>query len=371
VTIAVRWIHSLAELRALGQRYDRMVLDAGPAGLFYQLGWIERAWPYFHIKLGGSLAFLVATRGAEIVGVAPLALRNKDWAHAKQRVLQVVGGTNDELDNWVPEILTAGVDRAECMRALGDGIAASSWDLLELRLLRDETAGLIGASFPGISSVVDPLATPRVALDGGWAEYRAKLPKRLTRMLDRGHKRAREEGVTVVHEVTTGVPAERRADAELLHRARQDQIRQSGRARSSPFDEPASRAVFWRLMDWATEQGHLRAHWMSVGGKLAAFILALHHAGTTYAYFNAIDPAADRFSPGNLVLAAMIEREATDHGAKIVDLMAGANLTKSLFATEEVTNRDLAMVNPARVIARAKDGWIRGAKALMAARKAR
>ena len=40
-------------------------------------------------------------------------------------------------------------------------------------------------------------------------------------------------------------------------------------------------------------------------------------------------------------LAGLIEREATEHGAAVIDMMAGANLTKSLFATEELTNTRL------------------------------
>jgi hypothetical protein len=45
----------------------------------------------------------------------------------------------------------------------------------------------------------------------------------------------------------------------------------------------------------------------------------------------------------------MIEREATEHGAVVIDLMAGANLTKTLFATEELALTNLSVVNPTNV----------------------
>ncbi len=45
--------------------------------------------------------------------------------------------------------------------------------------------------------------------------------------------------------------------------------------------------------------------------------------------------------------------------------MVGANLTKSLFATEELTNTQLTVVNPHRLRASASDMWIRAAGALV------
>ena len=62
----------------------------------------------------------------------------------------------------------------------------------------------------------------------------------------------------------------------------------------------------------------------------------------------------------------LIEREATEHGAVVIDMMIGANLTKSLFATEELTNTRLSVVNPHRLRARASDLWVRTARAIAA-----
>ena len=182
------------------------------------------------------------------------------------------------------------------------------------------------------------------------------------RILERGRKRASEDGLSVVHEVTPNVPAERRAEAEAIHRARQRQIRASGRARSSPFEDLDAQRVFWGLVDLATSQGRLRAHWLRLGDRTAAYVFALRHAGTTFAYFNAIAPAANRYHPGSLILAGMIEREATDHGAVVVDMMAGANLTKTLFATEELANTHLSVVHPGQLRSMATDAWIRVAR---------
>ena len=96
MSIQARWIRSIDELRALGPRYDTMVLAAGEAGLFYQLGWLERVWPYYQSRHGGTLSFLVAEQRGELVALAPLMIVTKSWAHARQRVLRFIGGTQDE-----------------------------------------------------------------------------------------------------------------------------------------------------------------------------------------------------------------------------------------------------------------------------------
>ena len=369
MTLHAHQVTSIDGLSAFGPRYDAMVLAAGDAGLFYQREWLQRVWPYYQSRLGATLWFLVAEQGGELMGLAPLALRTKDWAHARQRVLGFVGGTWDELDNWMPGFLFASreaSEQASVMTLFAETIARHRWDLLELRFVRPScpSPAVLRSRFPGLDDTVDRLTTPRARFEDGWAPYWAGRSKRLLRILDRGRKRAVEDGVSVVHEVTPDVPAARRGEIEAIHQARQVQVRESGRARSSPFEDAEARQVFWSLIDWASAQGHVRTHWLRIGDRTAGYVIALHHAKTTFAYFNAIDPAAERYHPGSLILADMIEHEATQQGAAVVDMMAGANLTKTLFATEELPLRNLSVVNPAQPLARAKHGLIRMAREL-------
>jgi CelD/BcsL family acetyltransferase involved in cellulose biosynthesis len=368
--ITTHWVRSIDELQAIGPRYDEMVLAAGDAGLFYQREWLARAWPYYQARVGGSLRFLIAEHQGTPVALAPLALRQEGWAHARRRVLGFIGGTWDELDNWMPAFLFATSrpdERADMMAALVDAIEKEPWDLLDLRFMRDScpSHAVLRARFAALRATSDRLTTPRARLEGGWSRYWSSRSKRLLRMVERGRARAAEDGLNVVHEVTMNVPVERRGEVEAMHRARQQQVRATGRARSSPFEDPGAQRVFWSLIDWATSRGQLRAHWLRLGDRTAAYVIALHHAGTTFAYLNAIDPAAERYHPGSVVLAGLIEREALAHGAMVIDMMMGANLTKSLFATEELTNTTLSVVNPQRLRATASDLWIRAARALV------
>ena len=369
MSIHTHWVTSIDDLKALGRRYDDLVHSAGDGGFFYQVGWLERAWPYYSAKLGGTLSFLIAEQGGELVGLAPLVLVTKDWIHARQRVLGFIGGTWDELDNWMPGFLFATPVPAEqehIASVFAETIARGRerWDLLDLRLLRNSSAGheALQTQFHGIETSVYGLTTPRARLESGWPSYWTSRSKRLKRILDRGRKRAAEDGLRLKHEVTPDVPAARRDELERIHLARQTQVRATGRARSSPFEDPLGREVFWSLIDWATSRGQLRAHWLRLGDRIAAYVLVLHHSKTSFAYFNAIEPTAERYHPGGLVLAGMIEREATEHGALIIDLMVGANLTKTLMATEELSHTQLTVVNPYRLRSRAKRAWIRAAR---------
>ena len=252
-------------------------------------------------------------------------------------------------------------EQAHIMSAFAEAIERRRWDLLELRFVRATCPSheVLRPRFPGLRATPDPLVTPRARLESGWAPYWAGRSQRLMRILERGRKRAAEDGLRLVHEVTLDVPIERRAEAEAIHQARQDRIRASGRLRNSPFEDPHATLVFWSLADWAAARGQLRVHWLRLGDRTAAYVIVLHHAGTTFAYFNAIDPAAERYHPGSLVLAGMIEREVKEHGAVVIDMMIGANLTKTLFATEELAHTHLSVVNPHQLRSRAKDAWIR------------
>ena len=62
------------------------------------------------------MCFLIAEHHNGPVALAPLVLRTKGWAHARQRVLGFLGGTWDELDNWMPAILVATQDPDERRR---------------------------------------------------------------------------------------------------------------------------------------------------------------------------------------------------------------------------------------------------------------
>lgn len=369
MSIHARWVTSIDELRAFGQRYDAMVLAAGDAGLFYQLGWLERAWPFYQDRLGGTMSFLIAEQRGELVALAPLALTTKNWTHARQSVLGFIGGTWDELDNWMPGFLFATRDPGEqlnIMNVFAETIAQRRWDLLDLRLVRDSCPchETLRTRFPGLRATPDPKTTPRARLEAGWSPYWAGRDKRLLRILRRGRKRADGDGLSIAYAVTPDVPVERRGEIEAIHRARQDQIRASGGMRSSPFEDPHARQVFWSLVDWAASQGQLRTHWLRLGDRTVAYVIVLHHAGTTFAYFNAIDPAAERYHPGSLILAEMIQYEATEHDAVVIDMMLGANLTKTLFATEDLAHRHLSVVNPSQPWSGAKDAWIRVAREL-------
>ncbi len=374
MTIRVRLITSPTELTALGERYERMVLAAGPSGMFYRADWIERVWPYYRQQHGATIAFLLAERGSDLVGLAPLQLRTKDWKHAHQRVIEFLGATHDELDNWSPGFLFADPDpreQSECVEAFIALLLDHSraWDLIDLRLVPNTcpTRQALRAALPGLIEVENPIQKAVVRLDCGWAAYRASRKKRLLRMLDRGERRLSEDGVRVTYDVSTSVTPERMRTVETIHRARQNQLRAVDYPRNSPFDNLSSASVFWSLVATAEAHSHLRAHWLLFNGRPAAFILAMSHAGTTFCFFNAIAPAADKYHPGNLLLARFIEHESTHHGVTLVDLMPGPNLSKELFSTEMQSYVQIQVPNPKHLLARTRCGWVKNAKQVRAA----
>lgn len=164
LTIRVRLIRQPTELTALVERYERMVLIASPSGMFYRADWIERIWPYYRQKHGATLAFLLAERGTDLVGLAPLQLRTKSWRHAHQRVVEFFGATHDDIDNWLPGFLLADPDprqQAEYVEAFIAFLLEHSHtcDFIDLRLIPDTcpTRHTLRAAFRGLMEVENPI----------------------------------------------------------------------------------------------------------------------------------------------------------------------------------------------------------------------
>ena len=371
--VRVRWIGSTAELKALGERYDRFVLAASPLGMFYRSAWIECVWPYYEAQEGGKLAFLVAEKGDEIVGLAPLQIKTRRWVYANQRVFTFLGGTGDELDNWVPQFLFADTrpeEQAACARALVESILAHSneWDELNFGTFPEDcpSRSALRAALPVNQESNCLNQIPIARLDDGPEPYFRSRGKRLTRMLVRAERRLDEDGVSAIFAVETQLSAERKGAVEAIHLARQNQLRAGGEPRTSPFDDSASAAVFWRLMAIAETCGHLRAHWLLLDGVPAAFVLAMCHADAAVLFLNAFSPEAEKYHPGVLLLSRLIDHEAKLQRTKLIDFMAGSNLAKELYATHMRSLGSFRAENPINRLARVRSGVARNVGMLRA-----
>ena len=133
-------------------------------------GWNARG-PITTPASEGRCCFLIAERQRALVALAPLVLRTERWSHARRRVLGFIGGTWDELDNWMPAFLFA---TSDATRAGGDHGRVGGRHRAESR----GTCSTCGSSgtrapvmpscardFPALRATPDRLTTPRARLE--------------------------------------------------------------------------------------------------------------------------------------------------------------------------------------------------------------
>src|SRR5438067_6726029 len=155
---------SEAELAALADGWDDLVLAAPRPSPFMLHGWLLEWWRHFGD--GGELAVQVARRDGTLVAALPLCTR----ARHGMRVTEFVGGRASAL----ADLLLADGDGEKTARALVTRADDHPHDLADLFGLPAESR-LAAAAAPGRLRLVERIEAPVLDLSGGWDEvYRAK-----------------------------------------------------------------------------------------------------------------------------------------------------------------------------------------------------
>lgn len=358
-----RWISSLDELLSLGEAYDRFVIRAGDYGLFYLRDWVRRIWPFYGAG-GDQLAFLLAERDGEPVGLAPLQLQNQGWKHAGLRRLFFFGDVDSSLLNGTPDFLIPDpCDLKPCVQAFAALLAEHSgrWDLLDLNMVSENAPFLapLVECLPGGRRRLIDLSTPAADLTGGEDTYSASLSSHLRKRLDYQMRKLLRELPEARFSMTPTISPERITRLAALHRQRQSAMRQAGRHwRHSLFDDPLQTRVYADLLDWAGRQGHTRHYWLETGEQIEVFLLCFHAGSTLFYHLTAMTDRIGEYSGGLLLLHWMIEQEALNHGTRLVNMLPGINLTKQRLANRVTPLCQWRAVNPCRALSRLRCGLL-------------
>ena len=144
-------------------------------------------------------------------------------------------------------------------------------------------------------------------MEGGWDAYERRLSGRIRRDVARRWRRLEEQGAVSL-EVADG--------AEQLEQLLEEGFRlePSGwkaRRGTAIASSDETRRFYSELAAWAEAQGWLRLSFLRVGGEAVAFQYALEASGVYYFLKGGYDPAYSRFSPGKLLVFALLERAFT------------------------------------------------------------
>jgi CelD/BcsL family acetyltransferase involved in cellulose biosynthesis len=277
-----------SDLPALAKEWDDLAarLRAIP---FLYAGCISAWWSAFG---SGDLELLTVRREGRLVGVVPL----------QRRSARLRSPTNSESSDFG---LLA--EDGEARAALADAVLGRGGRSLELERLDaegDDVPALRAAAgahrYRLLERVVE--RAPYLQLEGDFETYFRSRSKNLTGSLRRRRRRLGEEGAVEV-EVADG--QERRAELLREGYALEDSGWKQDTAIASRED---ARRFYDGLADWAAQRGILRLAFLRVDGRAVAFQLALEDDGVFYYCKAGYDSAYNRFSPGTLLFAALLER---------------------------------------------------------------
>jgi CelD/BcsL family acetyltransferase involved in cellulose biosynthesis len=241
---------------------------------------------------------------------------------------------------------------------------AQAWDVLDLEALAGDsniTFSLSGAF--GHYHVVQELPCPYTLLPPTWEEFaqghltsshRWEIRNR-RRRLERDHPS--QVGFTRVRDAAD-LPAAFDALAAL------HQKRWHGKGQGSSFDHESFRGFHRELAALALERDWLRLYLIKVGTQVIAVEYAFLYRGTLFGYATAFDPAWGDYSPGQLLMAFVVE-DAIGEGVRELDLGRGTFDYKFRWADRQRIDRHVLLsASPTGHLWAYGGTWLRRGKTL-------
>jgi len=270
------------------------LVDRADASPCLRPGWFEAWWRAFG---AGRLEILAVRRDGRLVAVLPLTGR---------------GGRRDgpcNNETWMAGLVA---EDAAAAHDLGRALFARGLRRVTLRRLRSAHPGLTELTATARDAGYRTLVatnerSPYLDLSGTWEECVRGLSKNVRGDLGRQRRRLAEHGEVTV-EVHDGIE---RLDDLLAEGFRVEASGWKGEQHTAVLSRPQLRHFYTDLARWAAPRDLLRLAFLRVDGRAAAFFLCFETERVFYTAKVAYDAELARFSPGKVLLAAMIERAFT------------------------------------------------------------
>jgi len=316
------------EISSLEADWNRLSETAELPNVFMTFGWF-RAWnqrlaqedPHRRPNI------LVLRRDQEVVGISPFVLRICSRFGFVVRKIEFVGNNYADHNDFV-----LGGDAPGQIEAVARFLAQTSdeWDLVELRDLREA-----GGQIPRIESALsranllhrilpEQEGCPYLPLDADSSTWMSNLSAHVRRTLRKGMERANAEGLRVrIIENPHQVPGLLEELIDLEH----------GKHKSAgPFIGKYPE-VFHSLFDALGTRGWLYVALLEQGSDPVAFQLGFRCGNKLWDYAKAYDRSFSRFSPGTLLVRAILDY-GFSHGYKEYDFLRGEEPYKMVWGPE-------------------------------------
>jgi CelD/BcsL family acetyltransferase involved in cellulose biosynthesis len=323
-----RSITSLQELNGLVSEWTNLWRRSSSATSFQRpewlISWVEAFGP-------SELCVIAARQDSRLVGLAPMFI----YPRGSDRVLAPIGaGITDYLD-WLVDAEDGSDSIEEMFRELNH----HDWHVMELLDLPNSSSLLQSGTFRD-SEPCD--ACPVVRVPAGSA-FNQVVPRAQRRNLRTAQNRISREGTWHIETANPDTLSEFLNTLIRLHRARWTQVHEPGVLADAKVQEFHHR-VAPRLLDY----GVLRFYGLRFEGRLIAVLQTLVEENAVYCYMQGFDPAYVDFSPGMLLLEAVI-RDALREGRPVVDFLRGREKYKYAWGAQDQPTFRITVPKPAVV----------------------
>jgi CelD/BcsL family acetyltransferase involved in cellulose biosynthesis len=344
----VRDIEGFANLR----NQWRSLLDRSrPNHVFMTWEWLFTWWKYFGQER--ELFVLVLKDGDEVVGILPLMLFIRNDSNArKTRFLQFIGiRVGARWNDWMDIIA---LRKKEVIEKFLDYLQRHRhmWDILELRDIPDDSDTIMIllelAKKKGFPVEKNPLSPrPYLPTTSDWELYYAShRPNRIKRDVERKIKRLLARG-DLKFESNTSLDLMRDLGALFDFYCR----RQEMRDQLAMFSNEKHRNFYRDLVNVFPKEW-LDCSVLKFNRKIIAVHFGFRYNHKLYYCTPAFDPVYSAFSPGKVLLKAIIENCFRDDKIAEFDFLRGKDAYKYEWATGERHGYSLQVKNPYSV------GWI-------------
>lgn len=267
-----------------------------------------------HFGKGLELSILSVREDGELVGIAPLALRDG--------VLSFLGDT--DLFDYHDFVVRRGKE-AVFYNALCEHLVKQPWHTFDLKSLPQDSPALIhipplakGKGYP--VEVAEEDKTPVAALSSTWDEYLAGLNKKDRHELRRKLRRLESTDHTIQYPVKgANEVAEGMKDFFRLLRASSSD--------KDTFMTPEREQFFLDAAQELARRGQVKLYFMEINGARVASCLCFDYADAYLLYNSGYDPAYSELSVG-LLNKALCIKDAIEEGKRAFNFLRGVERYK-------------------------------------------
>lgn len=256
---------------------------------FVRPGWVAAWWRAFGV---GNLEIRTLRRDGRLVAVLPVTRR--------YGALRSVTNSHTPRSGLLAEDWSAATELA---RTLFTGeprrVSITSLDPVG----RSMKACRRAAEKAGYRVVIRPLQrAPYLDIEGNWTEYESRLSRSLVADLRRSRRRLGREGKVYV-EIADGLE---RLEELLREAFAVEASGWKGARRTAIQSCPETQSFYTDVACWAAARHMLRLFFLRLDQRPLAMFYALEERGVCHLLKGGYDPAYRRFSPGKLLMHAVV-----------------------------------------------------------------